>query len=142
MCCDRHLEIPGVSTPEIIQHSTRFRYTLSQNCPASNTILCNRCSTNSHNQPPTNTPIDLNTSNSFIVSFAAMASVHLISPFFCRPYLVTRESDQVLSYGIASENVIKPCIKPDNPLVEKICKLLRKLCIDVHKTSRLLTAKS
>ena len=34
-----------------------------------------------------------------------------------------------LSYDVASESVIKPCIKNDNPLVNFVI----TLCVDVHE---------
>ena len=33
----------------------------------------------------------------------------------------------ILSYNVASESVIKPCIKNDNPLVDYICELRRNI---------------
>ena len=47
-----------------------------------------------------------------------------------------------LSYDVASESVIKPCIKNDNQLWIKYANYVVTLCVDVHKTSRFIMAKS
>ena len=38
-----------------------------------------------------------------------------------------------LLHDTASESVIKPCIKNDNPLVDKYANYVVTLCVDVHK---------